>query len=230
MCLGWHIAQYHDFCNSSMPSIRCEAEHGLAVPGLHQDVKTTSLLIWFTETDPSLPSDARRILRTAAAGVNVSGQSIRNRLRATNLRSRRPAVPISVTQRHRELRLERCWRQMRWNRLRWLRVVLSDESSFSLRGNDGRIHVYRRRGECFSNATVNEHDRYSGCPIIVWAGVSLHRKLCIIGGNLTALAHVDEILQPVVVPFLTQVPSFNTTTTDHIKAVIYDFVRQLNID
>jgi hypothetical protein len=40
----------------------------------------------------------QRELRTAA-GVNVSDQTIRNRLHAANLRSRRPVVRISLTRR-----------------------------------------------------------------------------------------------------------------------------------
>ena len=44
-------------------------------------------------------------LRTAA-GVNVSDQTIRNRLRSRNLRPRRPAVRIPLTRHHRRLRLD----------------------------------------------------------------------------------------------------------------------------
>jgi hypothetical protein len=44
-------------------------------------------------------------LRTTT-GVNVSDQTIRNHLRKTGLRSRRPAVHIPLTQRHMRLRLE----------------------------------------------------------------------------------------------------------------------------
>ena len=43
-----------------------------------------------------------------AAGVNVSYQTIRNRLHAANLRSRCPFVRIPLTRRHRRLRLEWC--------------------------------------------------------------------------------------------------------------------------
>ena len=52
-------------------------------------------------------------LRTTA-GVNVSDQTIRNHLRKSNLRPRRPAVHIPLTQRHRRLRLEWCRRHLRW--------------------------------------------------------------------------------------------------------------------
>ena len=53
---------------------------------------------------------------------------------------------------------------------------------------------------------VSEHYRYGGGPVMVWAGVTvtLKTQLCIIDGNLNAQRYVNEILQPVVVPFLGQ--------------------------
>ena len=55
----------------------------------------------------------QRELRTAV-GVNVSDQTIRNRLNAANLRSRRPVVRIPLTRRHRRLCLEWCRPHLRW--------------------------------------------------------------------------------------------------------------------
>jgi len=48
-------------------------------------------------------------LRTAA-GLSVSDQKIRNRLRSRNLRPRRPAVTHPLTRCHRRLCLYRCRR------------------------------------------------------------------------------------------------------------------------
>jgi hypothetical protein len=49
----------------------------------------------------------QRELRTAA-GVNVSDQTIRSRLHAANLRSRRSVVRIPLSRCHRRLRMEWC--------------------------------------------------------------------------------------------------------------------------
>ena len=105
-----------------------------------------------------------------ATGVNVSDQTIRNRLRADNLRSRRPSVRTPLTERHRRASREWCRRHVQWTRQQWSRVVFSDESRFNLRFHDGRIRVYRRRGERISDATVSERDRYGGGSVMVWAG------------------------------------------------------------
>ena len=50
----------------------------------------------------------------AAAGVDVSYQTIQNRLRTRNLRPRRPAVRIPITRHHRRLGLDWCRRHLRW--------------------------------------------------------------------------------------------------------------------
>ena len=62
-----------------------------------------------------------RVLRTAA-GVNVSDQTIRNRLHIRNLRPRRPDARIPLTRRHRSLPLDWCRRQLRWTARQWSTV------------------------------------------------------------------------------------------------------------
>lgn len=58
------------------------------------------------------------------------------------------------------------------------------------------IRVYRRPRERFSNATVNEHDRYYGGFVIVWVDISNN------GWNQHyANDEINEILQPVDLPF-----------------------------
>ena len=99
-------------------------------------------------------------LRTAA-GVTVSDQTIRNCLHAAGLRARRPVVGLPLKL-HRIHRLDWCRRHMRWNGLQWSTVAFSDESRFNLYFNDGRMRVYRRRGERYSDVNVKEHDRYGG--------------------------------------------------------------------
>ena len=88
-----------------------------------------------------------------AAGVSVSDQTIPNHLHAAGLRARRPVVHIPLKQRHRIHRLDWCRRHLQWNGLQWSRVAFSDESRFNLYVNDGRMRVYKRRGERYSENT-----------------------------------------------------------------------------
>ena len=142
-------------------------------------------------------------LRTSTC-VNISDQTVWNRLRPGNLRSRRPAVRTTLTQRHRRARRDWCHQHIQWTRQQWSRVLFSNESRFNLHFNDGRTRAYRRQGERFSDATVSEYDRFGGGLVVVLAGVTMNQRtrLCIVDGNLNAQRSLDDILQPVVVPFL----------------------------
>nr|XP_022301021.1 uncharacterized protein LOC111109230 [Crassostrea virginica] len=79
-------------------------------------------------------------------GRLLSDQTIRNRLREGRLRARRPYVGLVLSARHKQLRLARVRRHLRFTRADWGRVLFTDESRFNLRRSDGRNRVYRRRG------------------------------------------------------------------------------------
>ena len=70
---------------------------------------------------------------------------------------------------------------------------------------------------------------------MVWAGVTANRKtqLCIVDGNLNAQRYVNEILQPVVVPFLAHMQQGAIFQDDnarpHRGRIANDFIRQQNI-
>ena len=74
----------------------------------------------------------------------------------------------------------------RMARADWTHVLFTDESP-----NDGRMRVYRRRGERLNDDCVFQRDPYGGGSVMVWAGVSLHTKtdLVIIHGNLNAVRY-----------------------------------------
>lgn len=176
----------------------------------------------------------RRTLR-AATHTNVSDQTVRNRLRARNLRPRRQAVRPVLLPRHRTARLDWARQHIRWTRQQWSSVVFTDESRFTLQNNDGRILVYRRPGERFSDATVRQHNQFGGGSIMVWAGFSYHQRtpLHVIDGNLTGLRYRDEILRPIVLPCLQRIGGAAVLQDDnarpHRARVVTDFLRQHNI-
>jgi hypothetical protein len=62
-------------------------------------------------------------------------------------------------------------------------VVFTDESKFNLRGADGRVGVWRRRGERMDPANVIEYDRYGGGNVMIWGEISnngkTELKLCV---------------------------------------------------
>lgn len=84
--------------------------------------------------------------------------------------------------------------------------MFTDESRFNLSRSDGRVRVFRRRGERYAQCCIVERDRYGGGSVMVWGGITAtHRsQLVVIDGTLNAQRYRDEILIPVVIPFLQQ--------------------------
>ena len=116
----------------------------------------------------------------------------------------------------------------------WRRVFFTDEARFTLFRPDGRLRVYRRRGERFADACVLERDRFGGGSVMVWGEIShgVQSTLIVVGGNLTAVRYRDEILRPVVVPFVQQRHLIfqHDNARPHVARVCQDFLANHNIN
>lgn len=150
-----------------------------------------------TSTARDLKNDLRR-----ATGVLVSDQTARNRLREYGLNSRRPVRKPRLTLAHRRARLAFATQHINWTMDQWSSVLFSDESRFRLTRCDGRIRVWARRGERYSEGVVQETDRYGGGSDMVWAGISMHNRtdLVPVQGRLNAIRYIEEILADHLVP------------------------------
>ena len=75
-----------------------------------------------------------------------------------------------------------------------------EQSRFQLYRADGRRLV----GEWFADVKVVNRVPYGGGGVMVWEGVSYGQRIQLhfIDGNLNAQRHLDEILRPIVVPFI----------------------------
>lgn len=182
----------------------------------------------------------RPATRTAAETIGthhrpVSARTIRNRLRADNIRPRRPYVGSVLTPRHRRARVEWCNAHHRWTLQRWSQVVFSDEKKFQCFRADGRDRVYRRPGERFAEACVRQVNRWGGPSVMVWAAISANHRseLVFIQGNLNGLRYRDEILRPVVLPFLEQVGAGALFQHDnarpHVARVCANFLEENDV-
>ena len=130
---------------------------------------------------------------------SISAQTVRNRLREAC----RPVVRQVLTRHYWPQR--RLWAQThrRWTRQDWQKVLFTGESRFCLTRSDGRIRVYHRRNECYTEACTLERDRFGGGgSVMVWGGVSQHHRteLVVIAGNLNSVHYREDILLPHVVP------------------------------
>lgn len=164
----------------------------------------------------------------------ISAQTVRNRLREANLRACRPYRGMDLTPARRLSR--RAWvnTHVRWPLARWRGVMFSDESRFRLHGSDGRQRVWRRVGERYADAAVGRRLQQGGGGVMVWAGISHgHRtQLHFFDGNLNAARYRDEILRPIVVPYVRRhaVTFQQDNARPHVAAVCRDFLQAENVD
>ena len=134
----------------------------------------------------------------------LSDQTIRNRLHTANLRAHKTARKPALSAAHRHARHRWCRQHLRWNRGMWESVLFTDESRFCLRKLDGRVKVWRRGGERFADCCIDRVTAFGGGSVMVWGGISAQGKtqLIIIDGNLNSERYRDNILRPVVIPYL----------------------------
>uniref|UniRef100_A0A674C3D8 Tc1-like transposase DDE domain-containing protein n=1 Tax=Salmo trutta TaxID=8032 RepID=A0A674C3D8_SALTR len=101
--------------------------------------------------------------------------------------------------------------------------------------SDGRIRVYRRRNERYTEACTLEQDRFGGGgSVMVWGGVSQHHRteLVVTAGNLNAVSYREDILLPHVVPFLQAHPDMtlqHDNATSHTARSVRDLLQDRNV-
>ena len=98
----------------------------------------------------------------------VSTQTIRRRLHHAGLRSRRPAIVPDMNVEHKRRQLAWCRHRRRWNRNQWGNMLFSDELRLCLKKNDGRMRVWRRRGERSARVCTLPKTAFNGGSIMVW--------------------------------------------------------------
>nr|KAG5714667.1 hypothetical protein BaRGS_000155 [Batillaria attramentaria] len=176
----------------------------------------------------------RSNLRTAT-NIIISQDTVERRLHEVDLHSRVPAVRIPLTPRHRRARIAFCRNHQRWNKQQWDRVLFTDESRFTLSNSDARRRVWRRVGERYIDACVQEHDRYGGGSVMVWGGFHLHGRtpLYLIRGNLTGVRYRDEIVRPIIIPTLRAMGRGSClqddNATPHRAVVVRDFLQRQQV-
>ena len=164
----------------------------------------------------------------------ISPRTVRRRLAEAGLCARRPYRGPMLTQRHRQQRLEWSRRHLRWTIRDWQEVLFTDESRFTLRHADGRVRVYRRSGERYSDPCVLRHDRFGGGSVMVWGGIARNGRteLVFVNGTLNAQRYREQILIPHVLPFMAA--NGGTFQQDnahaHVANININFLRQQNVN
>jgi hypothetical protein len=135
---------------------------------------------------------------------------------------------------HRAARLQWDRNRLGWNRNTWQNILFSDESRFCLQFSDGPARVYRRGGERFYDVYVLETDRFGGGSVMMGGISHVERTdLKVIDGNLNRARYRDEIIAPIVLPFLRRHRFSHVFQQDnarcHVSRVSMDFLNEYHI-
>ncbi|GFY00969.1 transposable element Tcb2 transposase [Trichonephila clavipes] len=104
---------------------------------------------------------------TQATGRPISRFTVARRLHGGGLFARRPVQCVPLTPAHRRRRSLWCREHRNWRDSEWGRVLLTDESRFSLRNDSHRILIWRERGSRNHPSNIIERDRYGGRCVLV---------------------------------------------------------------
>ncbi|GFW63164.1 transposable element Tcb1 transposase [Trichonephila clavipes] len=111
-------------------------------------------------------------LRAPMSGV---ARTIQRRLQQSGLSARRPLLGLPLTQSHRYLRRQWCDEGRIWV-AEWKEVVFTDESRICLQYHDGRIQIWRHRGERMLNSCVMHHHTGPELGIMVCGGIGYRSR------------------------------------------------------
>ena len=182
----------------------------------------------------------RPATRTAAITIGthgrpVSAQTVLNRLSDRGIKPRRAYVGPVLTPRHRQARLGWCQAHRRWAARQWNEVLFTDESRFTLNKADGRMRVFRRVGERYSDACVKQVNRFQR-GVMVWGGIKQDGKvgLVVIRGNMNAQRYINDVLNPVVIPYINNhaghVVFQHDNARPHAARVTTQYLQANNVD
>ncbi len=112
-------------------------------------------------------------------------------------------------------------------------VLFKDESRFSLYRADGRQRVWRLVSERFADVNVVDRVANGGGGVMVWAGVCYGQwtQMHFIDGILNAQRYRDEILRPIVVPFIHDhhLMLLHDNARTHVERICTQFLEAGNI-
>ena len=122
-------------------------------------------------------------------GLPLSSSTIRRRLKENHLKQYRPAVTPLLRVRHVEGRLKWAMTRCLWRACKFRSIVWTDESRFRLFNNDGRVRVWRMKGERFRPDLMLHSSQAQGGSVDIWGAFWFggRSSLSILTQNVTGL-------------------------------------------
>ena len=139
----------------------------------------------------------------------ISTQTVRRRLHALGMRSRSARKKSLLLPSHCRRRLQWAIAHRNWRLAQWKHCMFTDEVRVVLARGDGRIRVWRRRGEPrHAEILVNRVEQMGGGGEMFWGGITFDGKtqLVRVNGSMNARKYIDEILDNHVIPYRNGLP------------------------
>ncbi|GFU94555.1 transposable element Tcb2 transposase [Trichonephila clavipes] len=135
---------------------------------------------------------------STATGRQVSWFTVARLLHKGGLFALRPerCLPLKVYH-----RLQWCREHKNWTTDQWSRVLFTDESRFSTRGDSQRFLIWREIGTRFCTSNIKERHHYGGPGVLVWGGIMLNGRIelhIFDRGSVTGDRYCEEVLLPLV--------------------------------
>lgn len=160
------------------------------------DKETDKRIFRMADSNPFVPATE---LRQALALQHISDQTVRNRLKEKGLKCHVPATKETLTDHHKQKRLEFALRFQHWTVEQWVRVIFSDEKRFCSSGF-GPLRVWRpAKRHRYDDKYIRKRVVSGRFSIPVWACISgsgaidyIHR---ITDPTLTSDYYITNILE-----------------------------------
>jgi len=133
------------------------------------------------------------------SGLEVTAQTIRNRLRENGIRNFMAARKERVTAQHKQQRL--AFAQQYRNFAGWERTIFSDESTF-VTGNPHMHKVWREFGTRYEESNIQIVQNSGRAIVCVWAAISRNElgPIVRINGHFDRFKYID-IMEEIVKPY-----------------------------
>ncbi|GBM30551.1 hypothetical protein AVEN_265004-1 [Araneus ventricosus] len=142
---------------------------------------------------------------TASAGRTISRQTVSHSLHEGALFALRPVVCVPLSRAYVRARFHWTSEHRSWTPEQWGHVLFTDESRFNIQNDSRRTMIWREPGTRYRAPNIVEKDHYRGGGLLVRAGIATNGRtdlyVCV-GGSVTAVRYRDEILHPLVLPFI----------------------------
>ena len=190
-------------------------------------------LIRMAVTDRAATSRSLSQQMGTFARQQPSARTVRRRLQQHGLSARRPWLRLPLTLHHRQERLRWCTQRRTWVH-EWQNVIFSDESRFCLQHHDGRIRVWRHRGERTLEACIRHRHTGVSPSVMVWGaiGYASRSPLVRIDGTLNSGRYISDVLRPVALPFIRSLrsPTFQQDNArPHVAGPVQAFLDTENV-